>query len=124
MPCGKKPPLHPGRPRPSYGEGLQQLPPYAASSRKDILEKIKKADPEDTKGVHFKSTFNHLPYIEKVQRMVNDSAKDGGPKDYKTAHAYVNKQLKIPGLTAPSKTTGSWRPGSGSTAMRGKRTRR
>lgn len=24
-----------------YGEGLQQLPPYAASSRKDILEKIK-----------------------------------------------------------------------------------
>ncbi len=31
--------------------------------------------------------------------MVNDSAKDGGPKDYKTAHAYVNKQLKTPGLT-------------------------
>ena len=82
-----------------YGEGLQQLPPYAASARKDILEKIKKADPEDIKGVHFKYTFRHLPYIEKVQRMVNDSAKDGGPKDYKTAHAYVNKQLKTPGLT-------------------------
>lgn len=82
-----------------YGEGLQHLPPYAASARKDILEKIKKADPEDIKGVHFKYTFRHLPYIEKVQRMVNDSAKDGGPKDYKTAHAYVNKQLKTPGLT-------------------------
>lgn len=84
-------------------------------------KKIKKADPEDTKGVHFKSTFNHLPYIEKVQRMVNDSAKDGGPKDYKTAHAYVNKQLKIPGLTPLQKQQGSWRPGSGSTAMRGKK---
>lgn len=76
----------------------------AASSLCGLIQKghsgkIKKADPEDTKGVHFKSTFNHLPYIEKVQRMVNDSAKDGGPKDYKTAHAYVNKQLKIPGLT-------------------------
>lgn len=35
--------------------------------------------------------------------MVNDSAKDGGPKDYKTAHAYVNKQLKIPGLTSLQK---------------------
>lgn len=107
MPCGKKPPLHPGTAAALlYGEGLQQLPPYAASSRKDILEKIKKADPEDTKGVHFKSTFNHLPYIEKVQRMVNDSAKDGGPKDYKTAHAYVNKQLKIPGLTPLQKQQG------------------
>lgn len=67
--------------------------------RKDILEKIRKADPEDTRGMHFKYTFNHLPYIEKVQRMVNDSAKDGGRKDYKAAHAYVDKQLKIPGMT-------------------------
>ena len=82
-----------------YGEGLQQLPPYAARERKDILEKIRKADPEDTRGMHFKYTFNHLPYIEKVQRMVNDSAKDGGRKDYKAAHAYVDKQLKIPGMT-------------------------
>lgn len=82
-----------------YGEGLQQLPPYAASARKDILEKIKKADPEDAKGMYFKYTFKHLPYIEKVQRMVNDSAKDGGQKDYKSAHAYVDKQLKIPGMT-------------------------
>lgn len=82
-----------------YGEGLQQLPPYAASARKDILEKIKKADPEDAKGMYFKYTFKHLPYIEKVQRMVNDSAKDGGQKDYKNAHAYVDKQLKIPGMT-------------------------
>lgn len=82
-----------------YGEGLQQLPPYAASARKDILEKIKKADPEDTKGMHFKYTFKHLPYIEKVQRMVEDSGKNGGQKDYKAAHAYVDKQLKIPGLT-------------------------
>lgn len=31
--------------------------------------------------------------------MVNDSAKDGGRKDYKAAHAYVDKQLKIPGMT-------------------------
>ena len=84
----------------SEGVSRETLPaPYAASARKDILEKIKKADPEDIKGVHFKYTFRHLPYIEKVQRMVNDSAKDGGPKDYKTAHAYVNKQLKTPGLT-------------------------
>lgn len=82
-----------------YGEGLQQLPPYAASARKDILEKIKKADPEDAKGMYFKYTFKHLPYIEKVQRMVNDSSKDGGQKDYKSAHAYVDKQLKIPGMT-------------------------
>ncbi|MBP8663812.1 hypothetical protein, partial [Akkermansia sp.] len=82
-----------------YGEGLQQLPPYAASARKDILEKIKKADPEDTRGMHFKYTFKHLPYIEKVQRMVEDSGKNGGQKDYKAAHAYVDKQLKIPGLT-------------------------
>ncbi|MFR1412592.1 MAG: hypothetical protein ACLSUW_10020, partial [Akkermansia sp.] len=82
-----------------YGEGLQQLPPYAARERKDILEKIRKADPEDTRGMHFKYTFNHLPYIEKIKRMVNDSAKDGGQKDYKAAHAYVDKQLKIPGMT-------------------------
>uniref|UniRef100_UPI0025B98B09 hypothetical protein n=1 Tax=Akkermansia sp. TaxID=1872421 RepID=UPI0025B98B09 len=82
-----------------YGEGLQQLPPYAASARKDILVKIKNADPEDTSGMHFKYTFKHLPYIEKVQRMVEDSGKNGGQKDYKAAHAYVDKQLKIPGLT-------------------------
>lgn len=82
-----------------YGEGLQQLPPYAAAARKDILEKIRKADPEDTRGMHFKYTFKHLPYMEKVQRMVEDSAKNGGQKDYKAAHAYVDKQLKIPGMT-------------------------
>lgn len=73
--------------------------------------------------MHFKYTFKHLPYIEKVQRMVEDSGKNGGQKDYKAAHAYVDKQLKIPGLT-PLQNSRSWRPDSGSTAARGKRTRR
>lgn len=86
-----------------YGEGLQQLPAYAAASRKNILDKIRQADPEDTRGVHFKYTFRPLPYMEKVQRMVEDSAKNGGQKDYKAAHAYVNKQLKIPGLSPVQK---------------------
>lgn len=82
-----------------YGDGLQLLPPYAASARKDILNKVKKADPEDTKGVNFKTTFYYLPYIEGVQRMVKDSEKDGGQKDYQKAHDFVNKRLKTPGLT-------------------------
>ena len=44
-----------------YGKASSSFPPYAARERKDILEKIRKADPEDTRGMHFKYTFNHLP---------------------------------------------------------------
>lgn len=67
MPCGKKPPLHPERPRPFFTEKgfssfllMRPLP-------ERIFWKIKKADPEDIKGVHFKYTFRHLPYIEKCR---------------------------------------------------------
>lgn len=81
-----------------YGEGLQQLPPYAAVSRKDILDKIKKADPQDSRGMYFKYSFRHLPYIESVKRMIEDSAKKGGAKDFKAAHEYVDKQLKTPNM--------------------------
>lgn len=35
--------------------------------QKGYSGKIKKADPEDIKGVHFKYTFRHLPYIEKCR---------------------------------------------------------
>lgn len=82
-----------------FGEGLQQLPPYAASSRKDILDKISKADPGDTKGMFFKYSFKHLPYIEGLQKMIENSEKETGSKDFKAAHAYVDKQLKIPGMS-------------------------
>ncbi len=82
-----------------YGQGLDLLPQYAASERKDILNKVKKADPKDTKGVNTRTTFHHLAYIEGIQRMVNDSAKDnGGKKDFKKAHELVNEKLATPGL--------------------------
>lgn len=67
-----------------YGEGLQQLPALCRHGKeKTFWKKSERRIQEDTRGMHFKYTFNHLPYIEKIQRMVNDSAKDGGQKDYK-----------------------------------------
>ncbi|MFR4224347.1 MAG: hypothetical protein ACLT38_12570 [Akkermansia sp.] len=50
-----------------YGEGLQQLPPYAASSRKDILEKIKKADPEDIKECTLNTRSGICPTSKKCR---------------------------------------------------------
>lgn len=99
MPCGKSRRFIRNGRGPSLRRRASAASSLCGLFQKGYSGKIKKADPEDIKGVHFKYTFRHLPYIEKVQRMVNDSAKDGGPKDYKTAHAYVNKQLKTPGLT-------------------------
>ncbi len=75
-----------------YGQGLALLPDYAAKDRKDILDKVKKADPDDKAGVLFRTNFHHQPYMEQVNKMADE-------KKYDEAEKLVTDKLAVKGLT-------------------------
>lgn len=74
-----------------YDKGLSLLPPVARANRKSILEKIKKADPEDKEGFAFKNNFNHLPFIEKIGSLCKD-------KKWDEAQQFLKEKMAIKGM--------------------------
>lgn len=49
-----------------YGQGMDQLPIRFSAGRKDLLNEIKKADPDDASGYTFKYTFSAGGFHESV----------------------------------------------------------
>lgn len=76
-----------------YDKGLSLLPRNVSKERKDILEKVKKLDPEDKSGILLKADFSHVPYLEKIEKMVKEE------KDISGAQKFVNDRLAIRGLS-------------------------
>lgn len=76
-----------------YDKGLALLPRNVSNERKDILDKVKKEDPEDQTGTRMKADFSHQPIIEKANKMVRED------KDVKGAKQYIADRLAVRGLT-------------------------
>lgn len=76
-----------------YDKGLSLLPRNVANERRDILDKAKKADPEDVTGTRLKADFHHIQIVEKVNKMAHED------KDIKGAEKFINDKLKIKGLS-------------------------
>ncbi|WPX40057.1 hypothetical protein QET93_010995 [Akkermansia sp. N21116] len=76
-----------------YDKGLSLFPRSVAKTRRDILDKIRNLDKDDTKGFRFKHESSFLGFIEKVCHLVFDEKK---PEE---AKKLIEQRLSIPGLT-------------------------
>lgn len=75
------------------GRGLDLMPENTAAQRKDIIDALKKADPEDVSGYVFKYTFSPSGFHEgTVMKML-------GEKNPQGVIALVDKHLANPRLT-------------------------
>lgn len=86
-----------------YGKALDGLPYQAARTHKDVIEKIRKADPKDESGYVFKYDFHHQNVYKEVNKVMEDGGKKGKDRNFAGAEQWLRNRLASPVLDKEQK---------------------
>lgn len=94
------------------GEALDTMALPDALSRKDLINALKKADPNDETGYVFKYELGAMPYApgsigrlygQLDRLMTENGTKKGKARNFKAAEDFLRKKLELPVLDVPQK---------------------